>query len=482
MESKRLSFKDTSDNIQRAISKTLGFKVMGLYLAVIIVVTMFFQVFYIHSVIEYYYDNMRGELLSQAKYNADLFLTYLSSEDLMEVVIENKNQFYRSNDTQVQILNNTGMVLYDSLGTDMVGRVLTSSDVRHAQENSHGSTIGPVQYDDHNVMSLSYPLRSQANQVGIIRLTTSLRTVDALIAQRGFVSVIFGGIVVILSVILAYIVSRLIISPISNLTKVAVRLADGQFNVRADESSAGEIGELAKTMNFMSDNIEKKEKLKNEFISSVSHELRTPLTSIKGWAITLQTPDVPQALNQEGLKIIEQESERLSDMVEDLLDFSRLSSGRIQLKKSDFNIVEIAKSIITQVRPRTRDKQIDMVFNYAQAEQMVMADEGRIKQLLLNIIDNAIKFTPNGGTILTNITEEDGIIRLSVTDTGIGISEEEIDLVTEKFWKGSTSASHTGLGLSICEEIAKAHGGNLEITSRVNVGTTISVNLPIIAG
>ena len=312
----------------------------------------------------------------------------------------------------------------------------------------------------------------------MIRLTTSLTSVNAMIAQRIWPSIAFCIFIIAIVGLLSFWMSRSIVRPIHSLTAVAAKLADGQYEERADETPRGEIGELARTMNLMSDNIREKEELKNDFISSVSHELRTPLTSIKGWAITLQSEGIKPELVGEGLKIIEKESERLGSMVEDLLDFSRYSSGKIKLSKSRFNLVEIANHILLQMRPRVQEKHINMNYNYAQPVIEILGDEGRIKQVLLNVLDNAIKFTEDEGTVFLSIEIENTMVRITVSDTGIGISEEDIAFVTEKFWKGSSSQSHTGLGLSICEEIIRAHGGSLTIKSKLGVGTSVSATLP----
>ncbi len=461
-----------------AVSSTIGFKITGFFVLLLVLLILFFEIISIASLHNYYYDNVASVLYNQARYNADLFLSYLSNEDLQDIVVQNKNQFYRNNEAQVQILDNTGRVLFDNLGTVQVGEVLDSPDVIAVQNKKKEAYIGTAPYDDEPVMSISQPLNSQSRQVGMIRLTTTLRNVNSLIQMRSILYIGFGALIIALTIFVSWLVSRSLTRPIKALTRVANRLADGQFQVRAEEDMAGEIGELARTMNFMGDSILKKEQLKNEFISSVSHELRTPLTSIKGWAITLQGADVPQELNQEGLKIIEKEADRLGVMVEDLLDFSRFSSGKITLTKSTFDAVETAKNIYSQFRPRTREKNLDMVLNYVEDQVWITADEDRIKQVLLNLIDNAIKFTPEGGTIFTNIERTDEHVLLSVTDTGVGISEHDIALATEKFWKGSSSASHTGLGLSICEEIAKLHGGQLVIKSKLGVGTTVTMLFP----
>ena len=168
----------------------------------------------------------------------------------------------------------------------------------------------------------------------------------------------------------------------------------------------------------MTENIQKKEQIKNDFISSISHELRTPLTSIKGWAITLQSED--NRMNQlmsDGLDIIEKESDRLSGMVEELLDFSRFVSGRITLQKEPLNLVSLAKSLSTQFKIRANNEKIDLIVNYDRDPIMILADKNRIKQVLINFLDNALKFTESGGTVVINILDVGEEVTLEIIDT-----------------------------------------------------------------
>lgn len=464
---------------QSPLIDTIASRIMGFSVFILLALALVFEMFYYTSIKSYYYDIVAGTLTNQASYNADLYLTYLSNEDLNQVVVDNKNQFYRSDSSQVQILSNSGTVLYDSIGTDQVGKLISTVDVKKAQEGQSGLFRGEAAYTTDEVMSVSVPLHSQNGQVGILRLTTSLTKTNELIGQKFSLSVYFAIGTIIVGLILSFWLSRSITKPVEQLTRIARKIADGQTDVMADETGIGEIGELGRAMNIMSENIRQKERIKNDFISSVSHELRTPLTSIKGWALTLQSEGMGQDVQKEGLKIIEKESERLNFMVEDLLDFSRFLSGRIDLNKTKFDLIPVANNLVAQLRPRIRDKQLDVVYHYSQPQIDIVADENRVKQMMLNILDNAIKFTPSQGTIFIEITQEKDWVDLSITDTGIGISEKEIAFVTEKFWKGSSSQSHSGLGLSICEEIAKAHGGSLMIKSTVNVGTTVTIELPV---
>ncbi|WP_326544526.1 HAMP domain-containing sensor histidine kinase [Anaerococcus provencensis] len=270
------------------------------------------------------------------------------------------------------------------------------------------------------------------------------------------------------------------VEPILKLIDVSEKLAQGDFDAKAEVTGKDELSKLGRTLNFMSENIVRREDMKNEFISSVSHELRTPLTSIKGWAITLQSKEIQNdsdMLNQ-GLSIIESEGDRLSMMVEDLLDFSRLQSSKFKYDKKNIDIVELVKEVHTQLSPRANNEDINFTFTTVYKTLMVYADKNRMKEVFINIIDNAIKFTDKGGNIDILIEVNQDKISISITDDGEGIKEDEIAYVASKFYKGSSSKSQTGLGLSICEEIIKAHDGNMIIKSKYGSGTSVIVEIP----
>ena len=270
------------------------------------------------------------------------------------------------------------------------------------------------------------------------------------------------------------------VEPILKLIDVSEKLAKGDFDAKAEVTGKDELSKLGRTLNFMSENIVRREDMKNEFISSVSHELRTPLTSIKGWAITLQSKEIQNdsdMLNQ-GLSIIESEGDRLSMMVEDLLDFSRLQSSKFKYDKKNIDIVELVKEVHTQLSPRANNEGINFTFTTVYKTLMVYADKNRMKEVFINIIDNAIKFTDKDGNINILIEVNKDKISISITDDGEGIKEDEIAYVASKFYKGSSSKSQTGLGLSICEEIIKAHDGNMIIKSKYGSGTSVIVEIP----
>ena len=445
----------------------------------IVTVVIVFEVFFFYTTKHYYYTSIESVLKNHAMYCAEVYTSYFSDYKIETVVMEDKDQFYRNilDNYQIQILNNSGVVLLDNIDSSIVGETLDSNDIEIVKKGSVGRNIYRSETNE-NIMSISTPLKNRNNQVGALRISISLKKVDSAISKVMLGTITFGIFLVLLGLIICLIISNYFINPLIKLKNIALKIGEGNFDVLADETMDGELGSLAKTMNVMSSSIVNKENLKNEFISSISHELRTPLTIIKGWAITLQSESDKNTIVGEGLMLIEKESDRLTNMVEELLDFSRLSSGRMELKVSEINLSEIAKLVNKQLQFRAKTGGIDMVVNYDEKPVIIMADKDRIKQILINLLDNALKFTESGGVIITNITQDENNAVLEVIDTGIGIKSEEISLITGKFYKGGSSNSHTGLGLSICEEIIKLHGGNMTITSKIGEGTSVRVILP----
>ncbi|MBS6105743.1 MULTISPECIES: HAMP domain-containing sensor histidine kinase [Anaerococcus] len=446
----------------------------------VVTVVIGFEIFAYNSIRNYYESALIGSMQNQARISQLQFNTYMNRYDLSEIIIGDKNAFYRNNETQVQILDNSGVVLFDSQASNQVGTKLGKSDVNEAREGKQSTYKSRNELTNEEIISLSYPLNSNDNQAGILRLTSSMTKVNYKIRKDMYFYIIFGTIVSILAFFVSLIASRRVIAPILDLINVSEKLAAGDFKQKAEVKGKDELSELASTINFMSDSIVKREDMKNEFISSVSHELRTPLTSIKGWAITLQSKDIQQnadMLNQ-GLSIIESEGDRLSMMVEDLLDFSRLQSSNFKYDKDKIDIIELVKQVHTQLAPRATNEGIEFTFTSIYKSIMVYADKNRMKEVFINIIDNAIKFTSEGGKIDILIDQIDDNVSVTVKDNGEGIKEDEIAFVSSKFYKGSSSKSQTGLGLSICEEIIKGHYGKLIIKSKYGSGTSVIVEIP----
>ncbi|WP_125152498.1 sensor histidine kinase [Clostridium rectalis] len=461
--------------------KSIKKRLITNFMLIIVISVLTFEVILINFVKKYYYDSTEEVLTNQIKISTDFYSKYLSNNSLYENVMDNVDVFWKQTEAQVEILDLNGKVLMDSIGLQPKDSINTI-DVKKALKGEKGKWIGNVPYDKYKVMAISYPLKSDGKIVGILRYISSLKEVDKSVVVVSLLFLSIGFIVIFIVGIFSVFLSNSIIGPIKSLTITAEKMANGDLQERNKKVFDDEIGTLSDTMNYMAEEILKKEQLKNEFISSVSHELRTPLTAIKGWAITLNYDELnDKQLIRDGLTIIENESERLSSMVEELLDFSKLISGKISLKKEYIDFKNLMGYIQTYMGPRAKRENINFVVDYDDSIKKIYMDSNRIKQVLINILDNAFKFTKDTGErvvkLSTNLSENKVII--SVEDNGCGISSQEIPKVKEKFYKGKSSKSQNGIGLSICDEIVKMHEGKLFIDSCINVGTTVKIILPL---
>jgi signal transduction histidine kinase len=228
----------------------------------------------------------------------------------------------------------------------------------------------------------------------------------------------------------------------------------------------------------MADELGAAEKMKNDFISSVSHELRTPLTAIKGWAETMQGGGNDKETLDRGMGIIIRESERLSGIVEELLDFSRMQSGRMTLTMDKIDILAELGEAVYMFSERANMEHKFLLYEEPAMLSPVLGDINRLRQVFVNIIDNALKYTEEGGTISVTATESGGFIRVVISDNGCGIPAEHLPKVKKKFYKANQTIRGSGIGLALADEIMKLHSGSLEIESHENVGTAVTIFIP----
>lgn len=448
------------------------------FMFIIIITVVILEILLISSIRQNYYKSLENTLLNQLQVSSDLYVRYFSDATLHENVLNNVDTFWKRVTAQVQIIDLDGNVLMNSIGV-LDDNTSKAEDVQNALQGNPGKWIGKVSYDTEKVMAVSYPLIVEEKPIGVLRFIASLKEINKEIRRIAYNFVIFGFVVILIAGFVSILLSNTIIGPLKEITIVAEEMAKGNFNAKSKKKTNDEIGKLSDTLNYMANEIIKKDELKNDFISSVSHELRTPLTSIKGWAITLKEESTSKEILKDGLDIIQKESDRLSDMVEELLDFSKFSSGKITLKRSELYIPNILNHIQTQLLPRALREKKEFFITYGKENPSIYMDENRLKQVFINLLDNAFKFTDIGGEVSLTSTYFQNNYFFIIKDNGCGIPKDELPKVKEKFYKGNSSKSQNGIGLSISDEIISMMNGTLEIKSKVNNGTEIIVTLPV---
>lgn len=450
------------------------------FLLVVIVTVFLLEVFTIISIRQLSYMNLEKIVSNNSEYAINSIVYKSDSLDITEILDPNLRQYFSNRSAQVQILDKDSNVIFDSLGVLYNGPIVYP-DITTAKAGTKGVWRGKVDYSDESVMAVSTPIVNSINQnIGILRMIISLDSLNEAITRLTIVFLLVGLIAILTALFISMFMSASITKPLKQLNEVAMKIAGGQLKVRSVVNTSDEIEQVSNSINFMAEELVRKEQIKADFISSISHELRTPLTSIKGWAITLQNADLKdESIRDLGLDIIVNESDRLSDMVEELLDFSRYTSGRIRLDKDSLDVESFLMDIVDQMKPRILNEGHVLSCDFADDLGNFVVDKNRMKQVFINIIDNSIKFMDSQGavSIFARRNKKNQII-IGIQDTGSGITSEELLKVKEKFYKGKHSKSHTGLGLSISTEIIELHGGELTIESEQGKGTRVTLIIP----
>ncbi len=448
------------------------------FILIIILTVLVLEALIISIVRVNYYKNLEANLNNQVKVSCVMYARYFSDAPLTDNVMNNVDTFWRQTTAQVQILDTDGKVLMDSIGY-MPEDDLRMPDVEKALETGRGSWTGKVPYDTYGIIAVSNTLTVDGKTVGVLRFISTLKDVDEDVNAVSRIFIIIGVVVTVISVILSFLLSSTIVNPLKKVTDTAARMASGDIHVRSRKKYNDEIGKLSDTLNYLADEIDKRDRMKNEFISSISHELRTPLTSIKGWAVTLKEVEgEDRELQETGLDIIEKECDRLTAMVAELLDFSRLVSGKLTIRKENVQLEEFVDTVGRQLTPRAaRD---GLLFNVEVEGELpeIKIDGNRLKQVIINVLDNAFRFTPAGGSVLFKSVASGGEVIFTVSDTGCGIPADELPYIKEKFFKGRNSKLGSGIGLSICDEIIKMMNGSFAIYSAANKGTKVVIRIP----
>lgn len=448
------------------------------YLFIILLTVIILETFMIITIKDYYYENIKQLLKKEATLSSSFYNQYISSGSIENDVEKLLRSFYFNTSAQIQILDTNSRIIGDSMGIPSY-KTINLPDIKSSLSGEEGYYIGSIIDSNEPFMSVSMPLRHEGEIVGAIRFISSLESTNTILKRAIYVLLSAGAIIVLLVTGISIFLSYTIINPVKNITHAARQMSSGKFTARASKKYNDEIGELADSLNFMAEEILNHEKLKNEFISSVSHELRTPLTSIKGWAVTLRSGDLKnEGEILEGLDIIEKESDRLTSLVSELLDFSKLESGRISIRLSPLYLSDLSENVYKQMKPRAERLGIDLRIVLEDNLPEIYGDYDRLKQVLINLMDNSLKFTDKGGFIEIRIGYDSKSIILSIEDNGCGIDEVDVPNVMDKFYKGKSSKSGSGIGLSISKEIINLHNGVIDIKSSPGKGTVFTILLP----
>ena len=341
-------------------------------------------------------------------------------------------------------------------------------DVRDGEYSMNRYDGGKL-FDEQSIVAVVPIMR--ANPDGNARFlgaVISFRPIpEVRVIQYGIVKIILMAQVIawLVALIVSFIITSQITKPIKKMRNAARMLASGNFNERIPVTSQDEIGELAQSFNSMTQSLSELEDMRTSFLSDVSHELRTPMTIISGFVEGILDGTIPESEQKKYLTIVSEESKRLSRLVKDLLEATRLDKGTQKLEKNNFDINRLVTECVISYEQRLTEKNISVSLNQPEGEVYAYADKDSIKRVLINLIDNAIKFTPENGYITVTTQSLSGKVKTSIENTGDGISKEDLRHIWERFYKTDKSRSEdkkgVGLGLHIVKTIIAQHNGEI---------------------
>lgn len=439
-------------------------------------------IIYVLSSAQYYYGNMRTGLETRARAAADTFTNYgiKSYSEYYRLATYSAETFEEKDSIELQFINTNGRVQVSSYGLT-AGTSPATSDI----EAAVGGTMDYFQGEDpqtgEKILSVSCPIMFNSRVVGVLRYVTSLREADHRILIDALVASAIGAVCIALVVLSNAIFINNVVEPVAVVSEAARRISGGSYGIQIDNHYHDELGELVDNINDMSVKISQAEKIQQEFISSVSHELRTPLTAISGWAETLSADPAGEAeQTRRGLGIILKESRRLTTMVEELLEFTKMQDGRFTLRIESVDLLSELEDAIYTYRELFRQEGIEVCYTAPEEDiPPLAADSERMKQVFCNVLDNAAKHGGAGRRIDVSAAKEEDRMVIRVRDYGPGIPPEELPFVKQKFYKGSSKARGSGIGLAVCDEIVERHNGTFEIANADTGGAVVTISLPL---
>ncbi len=464
----------------KGITKRWIINTFGVIIAVITLLIVCLGV----SVQSLCYSSVEQALLSRNSELSSVFPGYKceNTADFQSTASKYVEDFVYKESMELSVINAAGRVTLTSTGFEPEEST-SMPDYDDALESDSGFSqwTGKLSSGE-KVMATTHIIKnSNGTSVGAIRYVVSLRKVNLYTFFVILVATVIGMIIIGCVAFSGNYFIRSIVKPVREMSETAKRIAQGDFDQKLNKMYDDEIGDLCDSINDMAKELDASEKLKNDFISRVSHELRTPLTAIKGWAETMQYGVPDRITLEKGMSVIVSESSRLTGIVEELLDFSKLQSGRLTMQKQKIDILAEVDEAVYMFKERALSEGKHLLYDEPETMPPVYGDRNRLKQVFINVLDNALKYTAEGGMVGVQVYQDykDEMIKIIVADNGCGIAQDDIPKIKDKFYKANQKVNGSGIGLAVADEIIKLHQGSLDIDSSLDVGTTVTVSLPI---
>ncbi len=416
---------------------------------------------------DYYYEQKQEQLKEQARSISRQYGKAISSGVLDKAELQTKIEIIEDfTGTSIFLLNRSGVVstVTSSIDSEWIGQSITNDTINGVLNGNIVTVRGQVGgMFSENMMTVGYPIMTNGITYGGIFLCSPVPEIQATVFGVLEIMLLSGFLGIILAVILIYFFSRKLTKPLLEMNKAARIISDGNFDRRLEVTSNDEIGQLGESFNYMAESLDKKDQDRRLFIASVAHDLRSPLTSIQGFIQAMRDGIIPEDKYGYYLDIIMEETQRLSVLATNIVDMEKTQENVLELERSDFDLNELIRDVMDIFEHRFREKKLTCRLIFASGETIVNADKKEIHRVIHNLVDNAVKFTPEGGVIEieTTVPKNEGKVYVAVSDSGVGIPESERRHIFGAFYKADSSRGmdKTGSGLGLCavKEIINAH-------------------------
>lgn len=469
----------------RAFKDSLYSKLVATYSAVIFISFVFMAILLSIWFENHYYSERKEALLAEAGVFNEMMEGLVNGTINPEAMNQELYALDRLLDTKIWLVDRWNFIIASSRKQeDNLLTWVTAGEVNQVLKGEVIEKEGVFQDDQKTPMlTVAFPLVVNNTIVGAAIMNSPIYEIRSALRKVYLVIWISALFAVAISTFIIYSLSqKILIEPLYNINSIARDISNGNFEKRVDILSKDEIGELAESFNYMADTLQNLENLRKDFIANISHELRSPITSIRGFLQGILDGTIPEDRHRYYLDIALNESKRLTRLISDILDLSRLESKEFSLKLETFDINETIRVNILRFENEIEYKKLNVDVTLAGEGLYVIGDRDRIGQVLSNLIDNAIKFTGEEGSIGIDTKTDGKKVIVSVRDTGPGIPENEQKLIWDRFHmvdKSRTNKKGTGLGLSIVRQIINQHGGKIWVESKEGEGTAFSFTLSL---
>ncbi|NLB61368.1 MAG: cell wall metabolism sensor histidine kinase WalK [Clostridiales bacterium] len=459
--------------------KTLFSKMLSTYLAVILSLLLLLGITVTSASVRQYKSEREQELFREGTKIHDSVITKYIDEEKRSASLEELSSIARKFDGMIQLRfidEEFGKVSVTASSANEKWMNLTDfyMDIEKQADEIANNTDGIIISDgfsklsDMPTITLVRNAVRNNNTIGTIFFTVDISNTYESINNMVIDVILFSMLAIVLAILAVLYITERMTRPIIQMTKTVRQFSKGNYDARITYKGDDEVGELAFSFNKMADEVNTLEAARRSFVANVSHELRSPLTSMRGFLVAMQDGTISPEDYQKYLSIVIDENNRMISMVNDLLDMARIESGEHTLNFSVFDITETIRCTIITFEARILEKKLEVSIELGNEQVFVEADKYQIIQILRNLIDNAIKFSPKGGKLSLTVLEQRSVVWVCVKDSGTGIKDEDIPHVFDRFYKAEkahtpNSNSGTGLGLAIAKRIIDAHGQSITV-------------------